>query len=767
MAVEEVVTRLREIYINNLREFHRRMVVFEEPEYDEIYQYINEYLDVRNEKFSFLISGKEPLKDNEILHKISKTMPEGIGYEYVQFKDLNKILGTTWDALILDLRLDMRPNDVGRLIEVVRGGGIIFILSPKRDDWKEMKTPFHHIMVTSPYTLDDVKTYFQRFFVESLERHKGIFFLSDGELYGEDVYLGEYKRIPPSLPDEFSFDEKIYGYALTQDQVNVINSIDRLSRMGRGSVLITADRGRGKSAAIGIGVAGYMLRKATRDNKLKILVTSPEPINSREVFSFIRKVFRDMGVKHNVKKSGRDIIEINSVLGKITYINPPMAYKTKADLIVVDEASGIPTHILNHIAEKFERTIFSSTLHGYEGAGRGFQVRFLPVLRRIHGPKLIEINMREPIRYAPNDPIERWLFNTFFLDADPYRYSERDIEGLELRKLKYVKLDPGKILFEKPDLLREYIGIYIYAHYRNRPNDIMILSDAPHHFMRALTYKGHVINSLHLAYEGEMSEKDVVRTFAGDPPSGHVIPTILLRYYPTLKDVAWMRGIRVVRIATHPDVMRRGIGSRALEYVVREASREGLDWVGASFGATEELLDFWWKNGFTPLYLSPVRNPVSGEFSTVVVRPLTKRARDVVHRARFDFKKLLMETLLECHFNLEPKLAYQLLSMDKWVINYEARLNKSQRERLKMYIYGGMAFGGAFDAIREVVKTHFMRSPDKRVKIPRLWEYVLINRVLQARPWEKVANYFDLDMEELVNRTREMIAKLRLYYVLE
>ncbi len=149
-----------------------------------------------------------------------------------------------------------------------------------------------------------------------------------------------------------------------------------------------------------------------------------------------------------------------------------------------------------------------------------------------------------------------------------------------------------------------------------------------------------------------------------------------------------------------------------------------------------------------------------------MVKPLSRRAKEAVQKARVDFKKLLMETLLECHFNLEPKLAYQLLSMDRWVINYEPRLNMSQKERLKMYIYGGMAFGGAFDAIRELVKAHFMRSPDKRVKIPRLWEYVLINRVLQARPWEKVAIQFDLDMEEVVNRTREMIAKLRLYYVL-
>jgi len=756
-----------DISLNNLREFHRRIVVIEDPDVDTLVDLINRYHVLRGGNYRYLISGKEGLNDNRVVREVVEKLPEGVSYQYLQFKDLNRILGTTWDMLIIDLRIDMRPNDVGRLIEVVRGGGIIFLLAPDRDKWKSMKTPFHHIMVTSPYTIDDVKTHFLKFFVESLEESPGIFFLEGDGLVGDDLKTGEYRRVKPDLPRDYVFDERIYQYALTQDQVAVINSIDRLSRMGRGSVLIIADRGRGKSASIGLGIAGYMVRKASKESKIKVLVSAPDPLNCREVFSFIRQVFKDLNVKHNIKRSGGDIIEINSVLGKISYVSPPQAFKTKADLVVVDEASAIPTHILTHIAEKFDRTIFSSTLHGYEGAGRGFQIRFLPLIRSIYGDRLIEVHMREPIRYAPNDPIERWLFKTFFLDADPYKFNDEDFKDLDVRKLRYKRFEADELLFKYPNLLREYIGIYIYAHYRNRPNDIMILSDAPHHFIRLLTYKGHVINSLHLAYEGLMSDKDVYRTLAGDPPSGHVIPTILIRYYPYIRDIAWMRGIRIVRIATHPDIMRRGVGSEALKYLQREAEESDIDWLGASFGATIELLDFWWRNGYSPLYLSPVRNPVSGEFSTVVVKPLSGRAKKVVKRARLDFKKLLMETLLECHFNLDPKLAYQLLSMDRWVINYSPRLDGSQKERLKMYIYGGMAFGGAFDAIREVVKTHFMRSPDKRVRIPRQWEYVLINRILQARPWEKVAIYFDLDMEDLVNRTREIIAKLRLYYVLD
>ncbi len=757
---------MEEIFQNNIREYHRRMIILEDPEPRDLIEVLRRYHEARGEKYSILYAGKEPKNENDVIKEAWRETPQGVSKEYIQFKDLNHILGTTWDTLVLDMRRENRPNDVGRLIEVVRGGGAIIALAPNRDEWRNRKTPFHYDMITSPFTLEDVKTIFQRYFVESLEKSPGIFFMGEDGLEGRDVRYPDYIPSKPKIPDDIGFDEKIYRYALTNDQVKVIHAIDKLSRMPRGGVVVTADRGRGKSAAVGIGVAGYLLKKASKREKYKVYVTAPDPLNTREIFNFIRRVFREYGVKHNVRKQAGAIVEINSVLGKIAYINPPTSYKVKADLMVVDEASGVPTHILEHIAEKFEKTIFSSTLHGYEGAGRGFQVRFLPMVRKVYGGKLIEVDMDEPIRYAKDDPIEEWLFNTFFLDADPYHFTEQDKRELDLKRLRYVKPDPEDWLFRKRELLREYIGIYIYAHYRNRPNDLMILMDAPHHFMRALTYKGHVINSLHLAYEGMMSEKDVMRTLAGDPPSGHVIPTILLRYYPHIKNIPELRGIRVVRIATHPDIMRRGIGSKALEEVIREAREEGLDWVGASFGATDKLLEFWWRNGFSPLYLSPVRNAVSGEFSTIVIHPLSRKAREVVKKARLEFKRLLMHTLYECHFNLEPKLAYQLLSMDPWTIDYQPRLSSGQKERLKMYIYGGMAFGGAYDAIREVVKTHFMRSPDKRIKIPRMWEYVLINRVLQARPWEKVAQYFDLEMEEVVSKTRELIAKLRLYYVL-
>ena len=757
-----------DIVENNFKEFHRRIFIFETNSIEYLPKYLSKYIELRNNGFSILLSGKEDINEEKWVKNILKILPDNVSGKYISFKELDKVLGTTWDFLILDLRKDLRPNDIGRLIEVVRGGGLIFILSPSRENWMNMITPFHIDMVSSPYTIHDVDPIFHKYLVESFTKYKGIFFVkSKSDFEGEDIRFPPFKRIEPKIPENSTFDELVYKKALSQDQVNVVNAIDKLSGMGSGSVIVTADRGRGKSAAVGLGIAGYMYKIVKPDKpKLRVLITAPEPINAREIFNFISNSFRELGVKYTRKKEGDNIIEINSVLGQIRYISPAYISRMRADLVVIDEASGIPTHILEIIMKRFDKTIFSSTLHGYEGAGRGFQVRFLPRIREAYRDRLIEIHMSEPIRYAPYDPIEKWLFETLFLDSDPYQFNDKDLRNINVNRLHYAKIDLREWLFSKTSLLREFIGIYIYAHYRNRPNDIMIMCDAPHHFARCLMYKGHVVNSLHLAYEGNLIDRDIIKTLSGEPPSGHLIPTVLIRYYPNLIRIAKLRGVRIVRIATHPDLMDRGIGSKALRYIEDEAKKEKLDWIGASFGATEELLNFWSKNGYIPFYLSPVRNAVSGEFSTIVVKPLSNLAREVFHKARIEFKKMFMETLLESHFNLEPKIAYQLLSLDKWTINYRPKLSISQKERLKMYIYGGMAFGGAFDAIREVVKAHFIRSIDKRVHIPRKYEYILIMRVLQARPWERVAGYFDMDIDDVVDKTRELIGKLRLFYVL-
>ena len=769
MATTLDTVRLREIVDRALENYHRALIVVEDN-VDILPKIIREYTKLRGGSYTLLLSAKYDRDEVDWLDNVLSCIKDYVDdkvikWDYVSFKTLEKIMGTTWDFLIADFRSDFRPNDLGRLIEVVRGGGLAVLVTPDLDKWGDMRIPFHKDMVTEPYTMEDVRPIYIRHIVHSLIASPGVYILRrDGYLEGELPPRILYQRRELSIPKDSTIDLRIYEMALTQDQVDAIYAIDRGTLRDR-PVVITADRGRGKSVALGLGIAGVMIRDYRSDKKIKVLLTAPEPVNVREVFNFARRVFRGRNIKYNVKKAGEYIVELNSEVGQLKYVSPIDVFRERCDYLFVDEASGIPVNLLEGYIERFRFGVFSTTLHGYEGAGRGFQVRFLPMIKRMSKGRVIEVSMSEPIRYAYNDPVENWLFKALLLDSDPAHLDEEFREDIDLDKLRYVKIDLEDWLFNKTNLFKEYVGIYIYAHYRNRPNDIMLLCDAPHHFARCLIYRDTVVNSLHLALEGDLSDDAVRRSLAGMPPSGHLIPTVLIRYFPLLKDFSKLKGIRVVRIATHPEIMNRGIGSHALKGLISEARKMGMDWVGASFGATVELLNFWFKNGFIPVYLSPIKNPVSGEFSTIVVNPLNREARDYVKKFRYEFKKLFVDSMVDTYFVLDEVLAYNLLSLDRWSINYDVTLKGNSLERLKEYCMGALHYGGAVDAIREVVKAHFIRSPDRRVPIPRKYEYAIISKVLQARSWEKVAQRYDVDKDELIARIREYVGKMRLSYV--
>jgi len=164
---------IEDIIKRNLEEHHRRIIVLEGDAHKYLSEIVELYTSIRGDKYLLLLSGKEDREDSpwveDFVAGIKGYVDDGvIQWGYVSFKDLERIMGTTWDFLVADFRRDLRPNDLGRLIEVVRGGGLIIFLSPKRLDWKDMVVPFHRDMVTDPYTEADLRPIFIRHLVESL-----------------------------------------------------------------------------------------------------------------------------------------------------------------------------------------------------------------------------------------------------------------------------------------------------------------------------------------------------------------------------------------------------------------------------------------------------------------------------------------------------------------------------------------------------------------------------------------------------------------------
>ena len=85
-----------------------------------------------------------------------------------------------------------------------------------------------------------------------------------------------------------------------------------------------------------------------------------------------------------------------------------------------------------------------------------------------------EVTLDEPIRYSPNDPIEKWLNDLLCLDATS------EIDSLESGlphpnscDLYYVNRDT---LFSyhasSEKFLKKLMSIFVSSHYKNSPNDL-------------------------------------------------------------------------------------------------------------------------------------------------------------------------------------------------------------------------------------------------------------------------------------------------------
>ncbi|MCE4603582.1 MAG: tRNA(Met) cytidine acetyltransferase TmcA [Aeropyrum sp.] len=736
------------------------------------------------EKVYRRVAGKRPLKvlyvfhdefddarlRKEIVKRAVKEKANMLEQVTARYEESDKYLGTTFQALVLDLTNDLKPNDVGRLVEVVEGGGIIVVQAPPWEEWDMKITLFKQNLLVPGY--DEPRHVFISWFKRKLLEHKTGIIVYDTRsrkiLSGEPEEPGEFKRREPKPPKKALFPDKVYQLALTQDQLEAVRLLEWMYEKppkGRKKmIVITADRGRGKSSALGIGLVALAHELAKVKNRVRIAVTAPSPTNVQSLMELAMKTAEVLGLSPKaVKRSGR-IIEIQGRKFSLEYWEPATVVKIQADIVAVDEASGIHVPLLHKIWRSHRRLVFSATIHGYEGAGRGFNVRFLSEVKKSGDTIIREFRLEEPIRYAPEDPVETWLYDALLLDAEPAQLEPEDLEDISLGNLEYLRLDP-QWLFSKDGerVLRELFGIYVLAHYRNEPDDLGMLADAPHHSIRAIrtSRRGKIVAAAQVAEEGGLDEGMIDRLLRGEKIAGNIIPDRMLKH-SRIREFGRMVGWRIVRIATHPEVQGRGIGSRLLRELYSESKERGYDWLGSGFGINVQLLRFWLKNGFTVLHLSPDRNPVSGEYTSLVMKPISRRAELSVRVAAREFKLKLLGSLHDTYSDMDVDEALLLLEMEPAALTpgYAPRLTKIQLDRLWIYNFGPMTYEAATDIIRELALAYWHVDPDRRPQLSDFEKKVLLGKALQAKAWSEVAEELGVREHKVMVALKEVVRKL-------
>lgn len=761
----EHLDEVREELIRAKKARHRRMLVLYGDDDSRLVSAALDFLYETHELFDgkALYTYHSFYSDGVMRREVfSRGAPRELDFEYVPYHNLDVILGRTYSVCVADLINNLEPNDLGRLMGVVSGGGLYILLLPSPKRLLETVTRFQSNLIVPGYSDKDLKRYFMRRFLKKLVEHDGI------AVYDADTkfFVRKFSKTPASqyvertlaFPEKSRIPPKVYKLALTQDQVEVLKRFEELyAKTERKKVFVlTADRGRGKSSAVGIGLGWLVHRLRRAKGGCKAVLTAPSETNVQEVFRFARKVLELY--KHPLSVNSRNdfIVGIESKGIKIVYLQPIEAVRSKADILVVDEAASIPVPLLLKLLDRYDKIVFSTTIHGYEGAGRGFSVRFLRRLKSREDVDVIEYEMEEPIRYARGDPIENWTFDTLLLDAEPAQLSEEDFKSIEKGDLEYYVPDEEKLFLESEKELREFFGIYVMAHYRNNPNDLGIMMEAPHHFVRMVKAPtGKVLVSLELALEGALGHEMSRESAKGAWLMGNIIPDRIIKHYKIL-DFGELRGVRIVRIATHPQATSRGLGSFALAKLEEEAKKMGLDWLGAGFGVTEELLRFWVKNGYIPVHMSPEKNPVSGEYTVIVVKPLSEKAEKIVNIIAREFKEKLLDSLPSPYYDLEPETALLLLESTP---RYQVTLSLSplKKARYLMYAWSDMTLENCMDVMMHLAK-HYFKVPDPP-ELSRLQKLCLISKVLQAKSWHATLEDLKLTMPQVTSELKE-VAKI-------
>ncbi|ELY48213.1 tRNA(Met) cytidine acetyltransferase TmcA [Natronorubrum sulfidifaciens] len=649
----------------------------------------------------------------------------------------SELLGTTREIVTLDAHDELRPNALGKVVGTVDGGGLLILLTPLLEAWPDRHDAFDDSLAVPPFPLSAVTGRFRRRLVETLRAHRGVGIVDvDTERIVDSGLTnptprGSDEQDATALepPTDSRFPTAVYDACLTADQVDAVAAFESLLADSGGddgqsrAVVLEADRGRGKSSAAGLAAGAFAA------DGLDVLVTAPRSRNAAELFDRAGELCAALDCVTTVDTRRLE----TDAGGSIRFLEPAVAAGRleDADVVIVDEAAALPVSVLESLLSA-DRVAFATTIHGYEGTGRGFSVRFRDRLAE-SDHDVVDRTLLEPIRYAAGDPVEVWAFRALLLDARPPVDSL--IADATPDAVQYRRLEPDALLADE-HLLREAFGLLVLAHYRTEPNDLARLLDAPNLEARALVHDGRVVSVALLAHEGTLPAETRAMMYEGGRVRGNMLPDILTSQ---LRDEAAGEpaGLRIVRIATHHAARSRGLGSRLLE-CVREEFESSVDWLGTGFGTTPGLLAFWRENGYRTVHVSTTRNDASGEYSALMLAPVSDTGRELHDRHAGWFARRFRALCTDALNDLEPDVARAVLR------SVDADVDDRELSAHEWRLVAGAAYGpGLFDIdpgpFRRLVSRYFLEDPAE-IELTAREERLLVMRALQAREWERVAD---------------------------
>ena len=662
-------------------------------------------------------------RSDNVLHKSHTQNHTQNQITDVRIKQYKKMLGQESDVLVYDAYAGLNPDALGALVGTIKQGGVCILISPDVPNWLEYVDPEYNRLCVEPYQPEQISHYYIQHFVNQLLLSSQVLSVGQSDTHNpeqilqnwcdaaftnedeSDKYRQESKEkhrqkqsveklvnspAPVSAhlrtPVGANLQQSDYYFCKTEDQFRVVKRLFELSennertsglkslntqKSNKQAVVIQSDRGRGKSSSLGL-FSGLVLadyqQQQQQKQVLNIILTAPHSTSVSGVFHFCGTILKQQNIAYRIDKN-----TLKTEFGSLNFVAPDELVNNidSANIVLVDEAAAIPSQLLLPLLSQentqYNLVVFATTIHGYEGTGRGFEYKFKPLLKKSTGKVfdgVTNLSLTQPIRWSVDDFLEQDINKLLMINAQASLLKFTDKSAINSDNVSF-KLLTAKELINQSDRLNELFGLLVNAHYRTTPNDLRNMLDGPNMKIFSLDHQGEIVGAILLAEEGKLEPELAEQIWQGRRrPKGHLLPQSLIAHNG-FKQAGNYRYGRVVRVAIHPELQDQGLGSLMLEKAKQALTKQGFDFICTSFGIADNLVRFWTNNQFYPVRLGLKAEASTGEYSLLMTQALNQESQNFQQIMTTRFQQTL---LVEQALNMREGLSGQSLAKNEYDI---------------------------------------------------------------------------------------------------
>ncbi|WP_109432031.1 tRNA(Met) cytidine acetyltransferase TmcA [Aggregatibacter segnis] len=520
---------------------------------------------------------------------IGDVLPHFATQSYFPFSKTKNLLGSEFPAIIYDARQGIHLDALAMAAGTLQDGGLLLLLL--LNHWADLANQPDSDSLRWSGEKHAINTpNFIAFLQEKIAKYN----------------FPVYQSMPLTLALPIPQKDRSTHCQPTLEQARLLQ---QMAEAEEAILIVTAKRGRGKSA-----LAGLFAKQQQAQNQ-PVILTAPN-------------------------KSAVNIF--NEFAGaEITFMPPDELSQNLSDepqqfathWLFVDEAAMIPLDILFRLTKAFKRVVLTTTIHSYEGTGRGFLLKFMAKTDRT----LRHFELFTPLRWQADDKLEAFIDDLLLCNCED-RLPQPPYDGglAEQIQISHCERIPH-------DQIESVYGLLTLAHYRTSPLDLRRLLDAPQQQFYLAQAQDSLLGCVWAVPEGGMEDNTLIRQIRRGErrPRGNLVAQMLC-FQAGLEEACELCSLRISRIAVQPKWQQQGIGQRLIAQMKQQIKQQNVvDFLSVSFGYTPELLAFWQKCGFVLVHFSESKEASSGCYSVVALCPLSEEGRAFVQQTEKQFQRNL------------------------------------------------------------------------------------------------------------------------------